>query len=56
MPAYSFGIIYDSPLYNKNVIIKADKNLTHGVIVDIMTRAKNAGAESLDIATESETK
>lgn len=39
---------------NKNVIIKADKNLTHGVIVSIMTHAKNAGAQSLDIATENQ--
>ncbi|MBZ4683119.1 MAG: biopolymer transport protein ExbD [Fusobacteriaceae bacterium] len=37
---------------NKNVIIKADKSLTHGFIVDIMTKAKDAGAVSLDIATE----
>ncbi|TDT71494.1 biopolymer transport protein ExbD [Hypnocyclicus thermotrophus] len=37
---------------NKNIIIKADKSLSHGFIVDIMTKAKDAGALSLDIATE----
>lgn len=38
----------------KNVIIKADKELTHGDIVELMTIAKKAGAASLDIATENE--
>ncbi|MGM0507719.1 MAG: ExbD/TolR family protein [Fusobacteriota bacterium] len=35
-----------------NVIIKADKNLSHGLIVDIMTKSKNAGATEIDIATQ----
>lgn len=39
---------------DKNVVIKADKELTHGDVVEIMTMAKNAGATSLDIATEGE--
>lgn len=38
----------------KNIIIKADKELKHGDIVELMTIAKKAGAASLDIATESE--
>mgnify|MGYP000367660559 CR=1 FL=1 len=35
----------------KNVIISADKKLDYGYIVDIMTIAKEAGANSLDIDT-----
>ena len=38
----------------KNVVIKADKELSHGDVVEIMTISKNAGATSLDIATENE--
>lgn len=38
---------------DKNVIISADKNVTHGVIVDVMTASKEAGAVSLDIDTAS---
>lgn len=38
----------------KNVVIKADKGLSHGDVVEIMTISKNAGAISLDIATENE--
>lgn len=38
----------------KNVVIKADKGLSHGDVVEIMTISKNAGATSLDIATENE--
>lgn len=38
----------------KNVVIKADKNLSHGDIVELMTITKKAGATSLDIATENE--
>lgn len=37
----------------KIVIISADKSITHGVIVNIMTTAKEAGATSLDIDTAS---
>lgn len=37
----------------KNIIISADKNVTHGVIVDVMTASKEAGATSLDIDTAS---
>lgn len=36
---------------DKNIIISADKNVTHGVIVDVMTASKEAGATSLDIDT-----
>jgi biopolymer transport protein ExbD len=38
----------------KNVIIKADKSIEHGLVVDIMSKSKNAGALSLDIAAEKE--
>ncbi|MDX8335517.1 MULTISPECIES: ExbD/TolR family protein [Cetobacterium] len=38
---------------DKNVIISADKSVSHGVIVDTMTAAKEAGAISLDIDTAS---
>ncbi len=36
----------------KNVIIKADRSIDHGTVVEIMSVAKNAGALSLDIAAE----
>lgn len=39
---------------DKNVVIKADKTLSHGDVVELMTISKNAGATSLDIATENE--
>ncbi|MHA4989352.1 ExbD/TolR family protein [Cetobacterium somerae] len=38
---------------DKNVIISADKSVNHGIIVDTMTAAKEAGAISLDIDTAS---
>lgn len=38
---------------DKNVIISADKSVNHGIIVDAMTAAKEAGAISLDIDTAS---
>lgn len=38
----------------KNVIIKADRSIDHGTVVEIMTKAKNGGALSLDIAAEEE--
>jgi len=41
-------------LAEKNVVINADKSLTHGDIVEIMTISKKAGATSLDIATEAQ--
>lgn len=37
----------------KNIVISADKNVNHGVIVDVMTASKEAGATSLDIDTAS---
>ncbi|MGL5985148.1 MAG: ExbD/TolR family protein [Cetobacterium sp.] len=37
----------------KNVIISADKSVSHGIIVEAMTAAKEAGATSLDIDTAS---
>lgn len=41
-------------LTEKNIVINADKTLTHGDIVEIMTISKKAGATSLDIATEAQ--
>ena len=41
-------------LAEKNIVINADKSLTHGDIVEIMTISKKAGATSLDIATEAQ--
>ncbi len=38
----------------KTVIIRADRTSEYGYIVKVMTIAKNAGAEQLDIATEKE--
>lgn len=38
---------------NKNIIISADKSISHGEIVNVMTIAKEAGAISLDIDTAS---
>jgi len=38
---------------DKNVIISADKSVSHGLIVEAMTAAKEAGAISLDIDTAS---
>ncbi|MGL5001163.1 MAG: ExbD/TolR family protein [Cetobacterium sp.] len=38
---------------DKNVIISADKTVSHGIIVEAMTAAKEAGAISLDIDTAS---
>lgn len=38
----------------RDVIIRADKFTDYGYVVKIMTIAKNAGAEQLDIATEKE--
>lgn len=35
----------------KNVLISADKGLDYGLIVDVMTKAKEAGATSLDLNT-----
>ncbi|MBP6063360.1 MAG: biopolymer transporter ExbD [Fusobacteriaceae bacterium] len=37
----------------KNVMISADKTLDYGLIVNVMTIAKEAGASSLDIDTSS---
>ncbi|MGL5054859.1 MAG: ExbD/TolR family protein [Fusobacteriaceae bacterium] len=37
----------------KNVMISADKSLDYGLIVNVMTIAKEAGASSLDIDTSS---
>ncbi len=39
----------------KNVMISADKSLDYGLIVNVMTIAKEAGASSLDIDTSSAT-
>ncbi len=38
------------------VIIRADKDSKHGTVVNVLDKAKIAGAEKLAIATEAETK
>jgi biopolymer transport protein ExbD len=41
------------PYYKeKVVIIRADKNVPHGLVVEVMDKAKVAGVEKLAIATE----
>ncbi len=40
----------------KFVIVKADEQAKHGVVVMIMDTAKNAGAEGITIATKAKTK
>ena len=37
---------------SKLVILKADENALHGRLVELMAKAKDAGAQSLTIATE----
>ncbi|MCR4294214.1 MAG: biopolymer transporter ExbD [Elusimicrobia bacterium] len=37
---------------SKVVILRADKDALHGQLTDLMARAKDAGAQSLTIATE----
>lgn len=37
---------------DKTVIVRADKEARHGIVVEIMDRAKLAGAEKLAIATD----
>ena len=37
---------------SKLVVLRADENATHGRLVDLMSKAKDAGARSLTIATE----
>ena len=39
---------------SKVLIIKADKNTTHGIVVDVMDAAKGVGIDELAIATERE--
>jgi biopolymer transport protein ExbD len=41
---------------DKVVIIRADKESRHGLVVKVLDKAKIAGAEKLAIATEAETK
>jgi len=41
---------------DKSVIIKADKDIPHGIVVKVLDTAKRAGAEKLSIATEPEKK
>lgn len=41
---------------DKTVIIKADKDVPHGMVVKVLDTAKRAGAEKLSIATEPEKK
>lgn len=41
---------------DKTVIIKADKDIPHGMVVKVLDTAKRAGAEKLSIATEPEKK
>jgi biopolymer transport protein ExbD len=37
---------------SKMVILRADKDALHGQLTDLMARAKDAGAQSMTIATE----
>ena len=37
---------------SKMVVLRADKEALHGQLTDLMARAKDAGAQSLTIATE----
>ncbi|MBI3288281.1 MAG: biopolymer transporter ExbD [Elusimicrobia bacterium] len=37
---------------SKMIILRADKEALHGQLTDLMARAKDAGAQSLTIATE----
>ena len=39
---------------SKMVILRADKDALHGRLTDLMARAKDAGAQSMTIATEQE--
>ena len=39
---------------SKMVILRADKDALHGQLTDLMARAKDAGAQSMTIATEQE--
>ena len=39
---------------SKVLIIKADKNCIHGIVVDVMDAAKGVGIDELAIATERE--
>jgi len=41
---------------DRTIIIKADKDIPHGVVVKVLDTAKRAGAEKLSIATEPEKK
>lgn len=41
---------------DKTIIIKADKDIPHGIVVKVLDTAKRAGAEKLSIATEPEKK
>ncbi|MBI3399541.1 MAG: biopolymer transporter ExbD [Deltaproteobacteria bacterium] len=41
---------------DKTIIIKADKDIPHGMVVKVLDTAKRAGAEKLSIATEPEKK
>jgi biopolymer transport protein ExbD len=34
------------------IILRADKDALHGHLTDVMARAKDAGAQSMTIATE----
>jgi biopolymer transport protein ExbD len=37
---------------SKLVVLRADKDALHGMLTDLMARSKDAGAQSLTIATE----
>jgi len=41
---------------SRNVVIKADKNLDYGLVVDIMTKSKSVGAKELNLAVETDEK
>ena len=39
---------------DKTVIIRADRSVTHGRVVELMDLARRSGAEKLAIATEAQ--
>lgn len=41
---------------SQSVVIKADKNLDYGLVVDIMTKSKSVGAKELNLAVETDEK
>jgi len=46
------GYLKEQNLEGKLVVVQADKNLSHGTVVEVLDIARAAGAEKLAIATE----